>query len=65
MQRFIFQVQIFQVYKLLQLRVVALQALAGNMANVFPELPVTFDNVKVQGPDGEVRPIPGPGFILY
>ena len=30
-----------------------------------PGTSVTFDNVKVQGPDGIVRSIPGPGFILY
>lgn len=30
-----------------------------------PGTSVTFDNVKVQGPDGIIRSIPGPGFILY
>jgi gliding motility-associated protein GldM len=30
-----------------------------------PGTSVTFDNVKVKGPDGIVRSIPGPGFILY
>ncbi len=30
-----------------------------------PGTSVTFDNVKVQGPDGVIRSIPGPGFILY
>jgi gliding motility-associated protein GldM len=43
----------------------------GNLAGVtqlakcIPGTSVTFDNVKVKGPDGEVRTIPGPGFILY
>lgn len=44
----------------------------GNLAGIqqqlskcIPGTSVTFDNVKVQGPDGAVRPIPGPGFILY
>ena len=30
-----------------------------------PGTSVNFDNVKVQGPDGIVRSIPGPGFLLY
>ena len=44
----------------------------GNLQNVraqlqkcIPGTSVTFDNVKVQGPDGIVRNIPGPGFILF
>lgn len=44
----------------------------GNMAPIaslltkcIPGTSVTFDNVKVQGPDGSVRVIPGPGFILF
>ncbi len=44
----------------------------GNLGGISPQLQkcipgssVTFDNVKVQGPDGVVRSIPGPGFILY
>jgi gliding motility-associated protein GldM len=35
------------------------------LAKCIPGTSVTFDNVKVKGPDGEVRTIPGPGFILY
>lgn len=42
-----------------------LAALSGQMARCIPGTSITFDNVKVKGPDGEVRPIPGPGFILY
>ncbi|MEO8961698.1 MAG: gliding motility protein GldM [Ginsengibacter sp.] len=44
---------------------------SGNLDPVKPQLQkcipgtsVTFDNVKVQGPDGVIRNIPGPGFIL-
>ncbi|MEP7128599.1 MAG: gliding motility protein GldM, partial [Chitinophagales bacterium] len=44
----------------------------GSLAGITPQLQkcipgtsVTFDNVKVQGPDGVVRSIPGPGFIMY
>jgi len=35
------------------------------LQRAIPGTSVTFDNVKVQGPDGIVRTIPGPGFILY
>jgi gliding motility-associated protein GldM len=42
-----------------------LAALSAQMARCIPGTSITFDNVKVKGPDGEVRPIPGPGFILY
>jgi gliding motility-associated protein GldM len=35
------------------------------LAKCIPGTSVTFDNVRVQGPDGVVRSIPGPGFILY
>jgi gliding motility-associated protein GldM len=42
-----------------------LAGLSTQMAKCIPGTSITFDNVKVQGPDGSVRPIPGPGFILY
>ncbi len=42
-----------------------LSALSGQLQKCIPGTSVTFDNVKVQGPDGVVRSIPGPGFILY
>jgi gliding motility-associated protein GldM len=42
-----------------------LSALAPQMLRCIPGTSITFDNVKVKGPDGEVRSIPGPGFILY
>ncbi|MEO8764113.1 MAG: gliding motility protein GldM [Ginsengibacter sp.] len=42
-----------------------LAGLSAQMARCIPGTSITFDNVKVQGPDGVVRPIPGPGFILY
>jgi gliding motility-associated protein GldM len=42
-----------------------LAGLSAQMARCIPGTSITFDNVKVKGPDGEVRPIPGPGFILY
>jgi gliding motility-associated protein GldM len=42
-----------------------LSGISAFMARCIPGTSITFDNVKVKGPDGEVRPIPGPGFILY
>ncbi|MEO7960199.1 MAG: gliding motility protein GldM [Ginsengibacter sp.] len=42
-----------------------LSGIAGQLQKCIPGSSVTFDNVKVQGPDGVVRSIPGPGFILY
>jgi gliding motility-associated protein GldM len=42
-----------------------LASISGDLARCIPGTSVTFDNVKVQGPDGTVRTIPGPGFILY
>jgi gliding motility-associated protein GldM len=42
-----------------------LDAVKGFLQKSIPGTSVTFDNVKVQGPDGVVRSIPGPGFILY
>ncbi|HXR84581.1 MAG TPA: gliding motility protein GldM [Hanamia sp.] len=43
----------------------SLDAVKGMLQKSIPGTSVTFDNVKVQGPDGVVRSIPGPGFILY
>ncbi len=43
----------------------SLAALTGQLAKCIPGTSITFDNVRVQGPDGSVRTIPGPGFILY
>ena len=43
----------------------SLDALKGQLQKCIPGTSVTFDNVRVQGPDGIVRSIPGPGFILY
>ncbi|HEY8688365.1 MAG TPA: gliding motility protein GldM [Chitinophagaceae bacterium] len=42
-----------------------LAPLSAQFAKCIPGTSVTFDNVKVQGPDGTVRVIQGPGFILY
>jgi gliding motility-associated protein GldM len=42
-----------------------LDPVKGFLQRCIPGTSVTFDNVKVQGPDGVVRNIPGPGFILY
>jgi gliding motility-associated protein GldM len=43
----------------------SLDGLRAQLQKCIPGTSVTFDNVKVQGPDGIVRSIPGPGFILY
>ena len=43
----------------------SLAGIQGQLTKCIPGTSVTFDNVKVQGPDGVVRSIPGPGFILY
>jgi gliding motility-associated protein GldM len=43
----------------------SLGPIQGQLSKCIPGTSVTFDNVKVQGPDGVVRSIPGPGFILY
>lgn len=43
----------------------SLGGLSAQLSRCIPGTSVTFDNVKVQGPDGSVRSIPGPGFILY
>jgi hypothetical protein len=42
----------------------SLDGVKAQLQKCIPGTSVTFDNVKVQGPDGVVRSIPGPGFIL-
>lgn len=42
----------------------SLEGVRNQLQRCIPGTSVTFDNVKVQGPDGVVRSIPGPGFIL-
>jgi gliding motility-associated protein GldM len=43
----------------------SLAGLSTQLTRCIPGTSITFDNVKVQGPDGAIRTIPGPGFILY
>jgi gliding motility-associated protein GldM len=43
----------------------SLEPVKSFLQRSIPGTSVTFDNVKVQGPDGVIRSIPGPGFILY
>jgi len=43
----------------------SLAGISSQLAKCIPGTSVTFDNVKVQGPDGSVRNIQGPGFILF
>ncbi len=43
----------------------SLAAISSQLQKCVPGTSVTFDNVKVQGPDGVIRSITGPGFILY
>ena len=43
----------------------SLAPISAQLAKCIPGTSITFDNVKVQGPDGTVRVIQGPGFILY
>ena len=43
----------------------SLASLQSQLQKCVPGTSVTFDNVKVQGPDGVIRSITGPGFILY
>ena len=42
----------------------SLEPVKNFLQRSIPGTSVTFDNVKVQGPDGVIRSIPGPGFIL-
>ncbi len=43
----------------------SLAGLSSQLAKCIPGTSVNFDNVRVKGPDGTVRTIDGPGFILY
>lgn len=43
----------------------SLSGISSQLARCIPGTSITFDNVKVKGPDGTERTIPGPGFILY
>lgn len=43
----------------------SLEGISAQLQKCIPGTSVTFDNVKVQGPDGVIRSITGPGFILY
>jgi gliding motility-associated protein GldM len=43
----------------------SLEGIRSQLQKCIPGTSITFDNVKVQGPDGVIRSITGPGFILY
>ena len=43
----------------------SLAGISTQLAKCIPGSSVTFDNVKVKGPDEVLRSIPGPGFILF
>jgi gliding motility-associated protein GldM len=43
----------------------SLAGIKQHLDKCIPGTSVNFDNVKVQGPGGPVKSIPGPGFILY
>ena len=43
----------------------SLANIQAQLAKCIPGTSINFDNVKVQGPGGPVKSIPGPGFILY
>ena len=42
----------------------SLEGIKSQLQKCIPGTSVTFDNVKVQGPDGVIRSVTGPGFIL-
>jgi len=42
----------------------SLEGVKSQLQKCIPGTSVTFDNVKVQGPDGVIRSVTGPGFIL-
>jgi len=43
----------------------SLAPISAQMAKCIPGTSINFDNVRVHGPDGAIRTIDGPGFILY
>lgn len=43
----------------------SLGGISAQLGKAMPGTSVTFDNVKVKGPDGVSRTIQGPGFILF
>ncbi|MFS8083354.1 MAG: gliding motility protein GldM [Ginsengibacter sp.] len=43
----------------------SLAGIQAQLSKCIPGTSVTFDNVRVQGPGGPIKSIPGPGFILY
>lgn len=43
----------------------SLAPIEGDLSRCIPGTSVIFDNVRVLGPDGTTRTIPGPGYILY
>ncbi|MEO6683393.1 MAG: gliding motility protein GldM [Ginsengibacter sp.] len=43
----------------------SLAGIKQHLDKCIPGTSVNFDNVRVQGPGGPVKSIPGPGFILY
>jgi gliding motility-associated protein GldM len=43
----------------------SLAGISSQLSKCIPGTSITFDNVKVKGPDGSERTIQGPGFILY
>ncbi len=43
----------------------SLVPIEGDLSRCIPGTSVIFDNVRVLGPDGTTRTIPGPGYILY
>lgn len=43
----------------------SLAGIQAQLSKCIPGTSVTFDNVRVQGPGGPIKSIPGPGFILF